>query len=80
MQPLADLNLESEEIMAVFGGQRTHRHDVAGHIAAIAQVASDCDKYVYEAGCADACNNHGSCSEVRVILDLVQDRKHLSKC
>ena len=54
-----------------------HANDVASNFVAKRQVA--CDRHQDEScGCAtNASEDNGRCAEVAVILDLVENRKHL---
>lgn len=59
------------------GRKRTHAHDVACYRIAKRKVARDGDQNIDERRNADAGDHDAGGSEVRIVVDLVQYRKHL---
>ena len=55
----------------------THADYVAVDVAAVRQVSGDGDKNVDCTGSPVACSHHAGCPEMRIVLDFIQNRKHL---
>ena len=57
----------------------THSHDVSFDVVTKGEVAGNCNQHVYRACNAYTRNDNSGCSKVGVVVDFVEDGKHLGE-